>query len=128
MDKFKRITRYIIPVLSYLFLTGLFFSAGYLIGVRSTDEIMTVNPIITATEASRQDEEVIPEEAKKHYRVILEDGQIRLYIDEDEKSRLISNDTISEAAYPCSDIAKLKEGVIFDVLSDALSFIENFLS
>lgn len=128
MQKFKQIIRYIVPVLSYLFLTGLFFSAGYLIGVRNTDEIMTVNPKVSATEKPTEQITPSPAAVKKHYRVILEDGQLRLYSDEDEKSRLISTDTISETAYPTGDIAKLKEGVVFDILSDALSFIENFLS
>lgn len=128
MNKFKKITRYIIPVLSYLFLTGLFFSAGYLIGIRSSNEIMTVNPVITATEKPKTVDNSVSEGIKKHYRVILEDGHIRLYIDEKEKSHLLSNDIISEASYPGSDITKLKEGVIFDELSEALLFIENFLS
>ena len=128
MNKFKKITRYIIPVLSYLFLTGLFFSAGYLIGIKSSNEIMTVNPTITATEKPQTVDEAVSVETKKHYRVILEDGHIRLYIDEKEKSHLLSNDTISEAAYPGSDITKLKEGVIFSELSEALLFMENFLS
>lgn len=127
MQKITLNRRNIIFILSYLFVATLVFIMGYLFGFKSIDEKLfnetstyanspytSLTPTITPTSAL--------------YRVILEDGQIRLYIDENGISRMILSEEISENAYPVSDIASLKNGFRFDAMDKAIALMENFIS
>lgn len=128
MEKFTLSRKNIFFILSYLFLTAVFFIFGLLIGFNNGND-----PILkeaSTTVNALPDNTLIPliTENPSHYRVILEDGMLRLYIDENGTSRLISQEAISEDSYPVSDIATLKKGMIFETADGAISLIENFIS
>ncbi len=124
MEKKKLIYRYIILSASYLFLTALFFAAGYSIGYRSGGALSEqVSAMVAASPAASE-----AADEMRRYRVILEDGELRLYSDENGISRLISAENISESPFPARDIAILKEGVSFEDQNDAFALMENFLS
>ncbi len=127
MQKLTLNRRNILIISSYLFLASLVFILGYVSGFKSIDEKL-FNEVSTHANApySNLTPTLSPQEAS--YRVILEDSQIRLYIDENSISRMISSEEISEDAYPVSDIASLKNGFIFDTLDKAISLMENFIS
>lgn len=119
-------TRNILTTAAYLFLTAAIFAAGIGIGYRSGGAAEQAS--VTATGVPAASAPPAQSAAPARYRVVLEDGAIRLYLDENGISRLISDDEISESSFPVSDIAELKEGFLFDSLSDALELMENFLS
>jgi hypothetical protein len=85
-----------------------------------------IEPVSVTTAA--EEETAAPTVAPQIYRVILEDGELRLYSDKDGISRLISSEEISEQSFPSSDTAALKEGRSFKELNEALELMENFLS
>ena len=123
MKNLKPIYRYIIITASYLFVTAIFFTAGYGVGFKSGNGLVSEQVSASVVTASAS-----PTGEPRRYRVILEDAKLRLYSDEDGISRLISDYPISEASFPAHDIAALKEGVVFDRSEDALALMENFLS
>ena len=96
MEKFTFTRRNITVITSYLLFTAIFFILGLLIGFKNGDD-----PIIKEVSSVTQN---IPEftpvpfttPSPSHYRVILEDGKLRLYIDENGVSRLVSQEEISE--------------------------------
>lgn len=117
----------IIIIGSYLFLVAIFFATGYMIGGKATDgrgaiSTSTRESVITDTFTP------VPSHDTELYRLILEDGELRLYCDGGGISRLISNEKISEDSFPVSDIASLKQGETFETLDDAIALMENFLS
>ncbi len=129
-NKMKNLTlnkRNIFIVLSYLFIATVVFTAGYFWGINKINKQIFNE---TVTQANSTDFNTIstPLPSQTTYRVVLEDGQIRLYIDENGISRLVSSEEISEDAYPISDIASLKNGFIFDAMDKAISLMENFIS
>lgn len=121
--------KHILIVAAYTLCTAVVFAAGCLIGAHTgggmqvQSEPVTVKQVPAAETAATQ---AVPQ--KTAYRVIIEDGELRLYMDKDGSGRLISNEPISEASFPSRDIAELKEGKAFDTLDDALAMMENFLS
>lgn len=120
-------SRNILAAAAYVCLTAAFFAAGIGIGYRGGKGLMTTQASVTATGIPAETR--VPTAARaQRYRVVLEDGELRLYLDGNGTSRLISNDEISEASFPASDVAELKEGFRFEELSDALALMENFLS
>lgn len=123
MQKIRPLYRYIILSASYLFLTALFFVTGYFIG-RST----APQPAIREAAAIVAPPSATNKAASPKYRVILEDSQLRLYIDEDGISRLVSAQEISPDSFPARDVAILREGIVFDSSEAALTLMENFLS
>ncbi len=127
MQKLTLNRRNILIISSYLFLATLVFSLGYLSGFKSVDEKLFNE---TSTHANAPYSNLTPtlSPMMTSYRVILEDSQIRLYIDENGISRMVSSEEISEDAYPVSDIASLKNGFTFDTLDKAISLMENFIS
>lgn len=128
MQKFITKYRNIIIVASYLFLTVAFFAAGYGIGGLKAQN----NPIkeTTSNVSSSPYESALPanEDISTSYRVILEDGELRLYLDSNNISRLISTEKISETSYPVSDVAVLKNGITFTNAEKAVELMENFIS
>lgn len=119
--------RNITIIASYLFITIIFFVLGLFVGFNNN------KPAIREVSSSADnipDSTLSPESTiiPSNYRVILEDSELRLYIDENGISRLISQEKISEDAYPVSDIALLKKGFIFDSADGAISLMENFIS
>lgn len=131
MQKINLNYRHIIAACSYLFLTVSFFLFGYFWGfsknkVENTADIVNASSEGTATPYSRPTAEVLL--PSPSYRVILEDGELRLYTDENSKSRLISSEKISEDSYPVSDIASLKKGLEFNSADEAVALMENFIS
>ncbi len=122
--------RHILTAASYVFLTALFFGAGYLIGFENGDGMLStpVSVSSAAEDSATPAPSPVHTEAVTAYRVILEDGELRLYLDENGTSKLISNETVSEALFPKNDIESLKAGLLFSSLEDALSMMENFLS
>lgn len=128
MEKFTLNRRNITIILSYLFLTAVFFIFGLLIGFHNGDDPIVKETSTSATAAQDSTPSQIPQQPPSNYRVILEDGQLRLYIDENGISRLISQEEISEDSYPVSDIASLKKGLIFETSDGAISLMENFIS
>lgn len=128
MEKFNFNRRNITVIVSYVFLTAIFFIFGLLIGFNNgNDPIVkeTSNNIISSPEDTTMP---YPTITPSNYRVILEDGELRLYIDENGISRLISREEISEDSYPVSDIASLKKGMVFETADGAISLMENFIS
>lgn len=128
MEKFTFNRRNITAIASYLFLTALFFTLGLFIGFKNGDD-----PIIKEVSSSTHtiaDSTPSPLTTMppSHYRVILEDGELRLYIDENGISRLISAEEISEDSYPVADIASLKKGLVFETSDGAIALMENFIS
>lgn len=119
--------RNIITVISYLFVAITVFALGYLLGFKSIDnKLMTEATSQVNSPYQSSSPTLSPQNTS--YRVILEDREIRLYIDESGTSRLISAEEISETAYPVSDIASLKNGFTFDSMDKAISLMENFIS
>lgn len=121
--------RNILITASYVFLTALFFTAGYSVGYYNgggmltssvTVETIQTEPPMPATPS--------PTVSPVQYRVILEDGELRLYEDTGETSKVISHEKISEWSFPSYDMDTLKEGRIFLNIEDAVSLMENFLS
>ncbi len=127
MQKLTLNRRNILIISSYLFLATLIFLLGYLSGFKSVDQKL-FNETSTHANATYQNLTPTLLPMKTSFRVILEDSQIRLYIDENGVSRMVSSEEISEDAYPVSDIASLKNGFTFDTLDKAISLMENFIS
>lgn len=128
MEKFKLNRRNITVIASYLFLTAIFFVFGLMIGFHNGDDPLieeVSNSVMTTPDNTFFP---VPTKSPSNYRVILEDGELRLYIDENGISRLISHEKISEDAYPVSDIASLKKGLVFETADGAISLMENFIS
>lgn len=128
MENFKLNRRNITTIASYLFLTAIFFIFGLLIGFHNGDDPIIKETSNTVTTVPDNTVFPIPTALLSNYRVILEDGELRLYIDENGISRLISREEISEDAYPVSDIASLKKGIVFETADGAISLMENFIS
>ena len=129
-NKMKNLTfnkRNIFIMLSYLFIATVVFITGYFWGINKINE-QFLNETVTQATSPNFNTVSTPLPTQATYRVILEDGQIRLYIDENGISRLVSSEEISEDAYPISDIASLKKGFIFDAMDKAISLMENFIS
>lgn len=117
--------RYILAFGSYLFLIGTLFTIGYFIGKNHSSGIQeSVTAISQPTEQTPA--AVTPHPVR--FRVILEDGSLRLYSDSDGISRVLIDTKISEESYPARDIAILKEGICFNGQEEALALMENFLS
>lgn len=127
MEKFTLNRRNITVIASYLFLTAIFFIFGLLIGFHNGDDpiLKEASNTVTAPDTTLLPVTTAP---PSNYRVILEDGELRLYIDENGISRLISREEISEDSYPVADIASLKKGLIFETADGAISLMENFIS
>ncbi len=121
-------TRNIIVIATYLFLTASFFIAGYFIGFSNGRNIISQPYVTTSTSSVHPTVFPISTVSPARYRVILEDGELRLYLDENGTGRLISNEKVSEESFPAHDIATLKEGKSFETLDEALALMENFLS
>lgn len=128
MEKFTLNRRNITVIASYLFLTAIFFIFGLLIGFHNGDD--PISKEVSNTVTAVPDNTLLPltTAPPSNYRVILEDGELRLYIDENGVSRLISREEISEDSYPVADIASLKKGLIFETADGAISLMENFIS
>ncbi len=128
MQKINFNRRNITIIASYVFLTAVFFITGYFFGFKKGDEpiLQEVSSNIGTTPYGTMIPVTSP--IPSNYRVILEDSEIRLYIDENGVSRLISAEKISEDSYPVSDIASLKKGLIFETADGAISLMENFIS
>ena len=129
MNTFTLTRRNITIIASYLLLTALFFSLGLFIGFHNNNSPITEQVSANANNTPQNTlSPTVVTESPSVYRVILEDGELRLYSDCGGTSRLISGEAISEDAYPVSDIAALKKGVVFSSLDGAASLIENFIS
>lgn len=127
MKKISLNKRNIFILLSYLFIATIIFSVGYVWGLNKVNQEF-FNETVTQATSPKINSASTPVPYQTTYRVILEDSQIRLYIDENNISRLVSSEGISEDAYPISDIASLKKGFIFDTMDKAISLMENFIS
>ena len=123
MQKIRPIYRYILISGSYLFLTAVFFTAGFFIGRSSP-----VRPAITEAAAISAPPAATAAAQETKYRVVLEDAELRLYVDENGISRMMSAQQISPESYPVRDVAILREGIVFDNSEAALTLMENFLS
>ena len=128
MEKFTLNRRNITTILSYLFLTAIFFIFGLFIGFHNGNDPILKETSTPVTAEQNSTPSQMPSQPTSNYRVILEDGELRLYIDENGISRLISREEISEDSYPVSDIASLKKGLIFETSDGAISLMENFIS
>ena len=123
MQKLRPIYRYILISGSYLFLTAVFFTAGFFIGRSSP-----VQPAVIEAAAISSPPASTAAAQDMKYRVVLEDAELRLYVDEKGISRMMSAQQISPESYPVRDIAILREGIVFDNSEAALTLMENFLS
>ena len=119
--------RNIIISVSYVFLTAFFFAGGYAIGYKNGGGMLSTPTAVTTT-AEENTPAPSPTVQPSGYRVILEDGELRLYKDENGSSRLISHEEISEGTFPGYDIEILKGGRTFSTIEEALELMENFLS
>lgn len=127
MQKISLNRRHITIIASYLFLTAFFFVIGYFSGIRNSEITALRETVSNVTETPRTAATPVAA-VPQNYRVILEDGELRLYADENGISRLISAEEISEDAYPVSDIASLKKGFSYNNIDDAVALVENFIS
>ena len=118
----------IIVISSYVFLTVIFFGLGLYIGFHNNNTPILEEVSSTATNVPVSTMMPVITPTPSNYRVILEDGELRLYIDEGGVSRLISREVISEDSYPVADIASLKKGITFETADGAISLMENFIS
>ncbi len=128
MQKFTLNRRNITILLSYLFLVTVFFITGYFTGFNNGDKTLSKDVISNISASPEGSAQPTQTTAPYNYRVVLEDSQIRLYIDEGGKSRLISAEDISEESFPISDITLLKKGLVFDTADGAITMLENFIS
>lgn len=128
MEKFTLNRRNITVIASYVFLTAIFFIFGLLIGFHNGNDPIIKEASNTVSTVPDNTSLPFPTHTPSNYRVILEDGELRLYIDENGISRLISREEISEDLYPVSDIASLKKGIVFETADGAISLLENFIS
>ena len=128
MERFMTKHKNIIITASYVCLIALFFSLGVFIGFKNGNEPITKNTSSIVSNIPDKTEAPIQTQPPSDYRLILEDGELRFYIDEGGKSRLISSEEISEDSYPVTDIALLKKGIIFESADSAISMLENFIS
>lgn len=128
MEKFTLNRRNITVIASYVFLTAIFFIFGLLIGFHNGNDPIIKEASNTVSTVPDNTSLPFPTHTPSNYRVILEDGELRLYIDENGISRLISREEISEDLYPVSDIASLKKGMVFETADGAISLLENFIS
>ena len=128
MKEFNLNRKNITIIASYLCLTAIFFSIGFFCGKTNKEKELLKE--VSANITSSPYASIMPtfSATTSSYRVILEDGELRLYFDEGNKSRLISSEKISEDAYPVSDIATLKKGLNFDTTESAIELMENFIS
>ncbi len=127
MQKITLTRRNIIISATYLFLIVAVFTIAFLLGYNSGENsILLESSSHMSVPKASSSPTLTPHTAS--YRVILEDREIRLYIDENGISRLISREEITEDAYPVSDIASLKNGFTFDNMNSAITLIENFIS
>lgn len=121
-------TKHILMYSAYLCVAAALFCGGFAIGHHTGTGLYTAGSgaVIpaAATETAAPAETALPHS----YRLILEDGELRLYQDSGGISHLISGEEISVGSYPVSDIASLKDGMIFTDLNQALALMENFLS
>lgn len=127
MNNLSEKTRHILLLTAYLCFAAVLFAAGCAVGYRRGGSMLSAPTVVTSAGVPKASEEP-SEEPRKPYRIILEDAELRLYLDKDGAGRLISNEPISESSFPAADIAELKEGMTFDSLSEALALMENFLS
>lgn len=112
---------------AYTFLIALCFCTGFAIGHHNGKGLLTT-PVAVTTEATAEPEPTEEAQPPAVYRVVTEDGELRMYCDNGKQSRLIMNDQISENAFPKEDIAVLKEGRVFPTQEEAMAFIEDFIS
>ena len=126
----NKTSRYILTATSYLLLTAAFFGAGYAIGTSNGGGLVSAPVYVAApAEDNSPSPAAIPSTPLPDgYRLILEDGELRLYMDKGGFSRLISNEPFTEQLYPKEDTESLKNGLHFERLEDALTMLENFLS
>lgn len=123
MQKLRPLYRYILISASYLLFTAVFFAIGFFIGHSSQ-----VQPAVLEAAAIPSPPTATAAAHEAKYRVVLEDAQLRLYVDENGISRMMSAQQISPESYPVRDIAILREGIVFDNSEAALTLMENFLS
>lgn len=118
--------RNIVYMAAYTVLIVLCFSVGFAIGHHKGQGLLTAPTAVTAqTTAEPQPAQTpVPEE----YRVITEDGELRVYCDNGRQSRLISSEKISDSTFPKEDAEALRSGVVFATQEEAAAFIENFVS
>ena len=120
IKQFFRSKRNTAIAVAYTFLIALCFCVGFAIGHHNGRGLLTTETPETAEPDAEVNSDL--------YRVIAEDGELRLYCDDGTKSRLIMSDKISEGAFPKEDIAVLREGRMFMTQEEAMAFMENFLS
>lgn len=128
MHKFFTNRRNITIIASYLFLTAVFFAVGYGIGITKKQSAIIKETTANVNSSPYESSYPVHNTESASYRVILEDSELRLYLDSNSISRLISAEKISEASYPVSDIAALKKGITFDNTEKAVELMENFIS
>lgn len=124
---FFKSKRNTILTVAYTFLIALCFSVGFAIGHHNGQGLLTT-PVAVSTEATEEPEPEAETEPPVSYRVVTEDGELRMYCDNGKQSRLITSDEISEGAFPKEDIAALQEGQMFQTQEEAMAFLENFVS
>ena len=126
MDKVKNS----LIIAAYVLLVTVFFLGGYAFGSRTNTETVTVS--VTVTPAPRVISEGEPkktgEESRRSYTVIIENGRLCLFKEENNERTLISSEEISENIYPAADIRELKAGINFDSMEKAQELFENFVS
>lgn len=121
MKKFTLNKRHIIIIAAYVFLTAIFFAAGYGVGMRTGGGLIS-EPIPAQAVAETDGGNTCS------YHVILENDEIKLYSDSGIDTKLISSEKISTASFPKQDIELLKNGITVPTLDDAAELLENFLS
>lgn len=110
---------------SYVLLVALFFSGGYALGKIGAKENNTSTPMPTMNAvAANADSEV----KSPVYKVIAEDGVLKIYRCIGDEKTVITSEKISESVFPTEDIEELRKGVEFERLEGAQQMFENFVS
>ncbi len=126
----NKTARYILTAASYVFLTVLFFGIGYSIGTETGSGLIST-PVSVASPAEENTPAPTPAptpNAASGYRLIIENGELRLYSDVGDAPELLTSAAVNEALFPKSDIDSLRSGLTFRTLEEALQMMENFLS
>ena len=129
VKNFFKSKRNTVIAVAYTFLIALCFCVGFAIGHHNGRGLLTTPVAVTTATTEEPDAtEPVEEMTADLYRVIADDGELRMYCDDGTRSRLVMSDKISEGAFPKEDIAVLREGRVFMTQEEAMAFMENFLS